>query len=125
MQAEMELEHMVGMQPALYHRYNVDENDEEDDDEEDLGDAEGPFKASSAYSAQLLTDAISNIDLNDTNPWHDPHNASMGSDARGAVDGESAGGDGEGKHQAGELAGHRGCGGLSMLHDCLEFLACL
>lgn len=29
----MDLEHMVGMQPALYHRYNVDENEEEDEDE--------------------------------------------------------------------------------------------
>lgn len=26
----MELEHMVGMQPVLFHRYNVDENDEEE-----------------------------------------------------------------------------------------------
>jgi hypothetical protein len=34
----MDLEHIVGMQPALYHRYNVDENEEEDEDSE-------PFKA--------------------------------------------------------------------------------
>jgi hypothetical protein len=101
----MELEHMVGMQPALYHRYNVDENDEEDEDEEDVGDVDGPFKVSSAYSAQLLTDAISNIDLNDTNPWHDPHNVSMGSENRAAAHGEGAGDDGEGKHQRGEPAG--------------------
>lgn len=49
-QAEMELESMVGMQPALYHRYNVDENDEEDDDDDD--DHEEHYKAS-VFGAQV------------------------------------------------------------------------
>lgn len=35
----MDLENMVGMQPALYHRYNVDENEEEEDEDNE------PFKA--------------------------------------------------------------------------------
>ena len=65
-QAEMQLEHMMGMQPALYHRYNVEENEDEEEEDDDHD-----FKPSS-YGAQAITDAISNIDLNDTNPWHDP-----------------------------------------------------
>uniref|UniRef100_A0A7S0WRG6 Uncharacterized protein n=1 Tax=Chlamydomonas leiostraca TaxID=1034604 RepID=A0A7S0WRG6_9CHLO len=70
-QAEMELEHMVGMQPALYHRYNVDENDDDDDDDNhDENDENDHFK--NTYGAQMITDAISNIDLNDTSPWHNP-----------------------------------------------------
>lgn len=64
-QAEMELEHMVGMQPALYHRYNVDDNDEDDDDDSHYeNDENDHFRH--AYGAQMLTDAISNIDLNDS-----------------------------------------------------------
>jgi hypothetical protein len=62
---------MVGMQPALYHRYNVDENDDDDDDDNhDDNDENDHFK--NTYGAQMITDAISNIDLNDTSPWHNP-----------------------------------------------------
>lgn len=38
-QADMDLQ-MVGMQPALYHRYNMDENEEEEDEDNE------PFKTS-------------------------------------------------------------------------------
>lgn len=55
----MDLEQMQGMQPALYHRYNVvDEGDEEEDDDD------GDYK-STAFSAHLITQAISGMDLND------------------------------------------------------------
>lgn len=40
LQADMDLEQMVNMQPALYHRYNVDENEEEEDEDNE------PFKSS-------------------------------------------------------------------------------
>ncbi|KAJ9528525.1 hypothetical protein QJQ45_020496, partial [Haematococcus lacustris] len=65
-QAEMEL----GMQPALYHRYNVDEHEEEEEEEEEEGEEHQAFKA--AYDAQMgnMADAVSNMDLSHANPWH-------------------------------------------------------
>uniref|UniRef100_A0A7S3R3Q9 Uncharacterized protein n=1 Tax=Dunaliella tertiolecta TaxID=3047 RepID=A0A7S3R3Q9_DUNTE len=69
-QADMDLENMVGMQPALYHRYNVDENEEEED--EDNEPFKATFNADSFHNTQLITEAMGNIDINDSNPWHDP-----------------------------------------------------
>jgi hypothetical protein len=47
----MDLEHMVGMQPALYHRYNVDENEEEED--EDNEPFKTTFNADSFHGTQV------------------------------------------------------------------------
>ncbi|KAL6761634.1 hypothetical protein V8C86DRAFT_2533174 [Haematococcus lacustris] len=58
------------MQPALYHRYNVDEHEEEEEEEEEEGEEHQAFKA--AYDAQMgnMADAVSNMDLSHANPWH-------------------------------------------------------
>eukprot|EP00967_Tisochrysis_lutea_P033178 scaffold39386_cov18-Tisochrysis_lutea.AAC.4 len=50
-QADMDLENMVGMQPALYHRYNVDENEEEED--EDNEPFKATFNADSFHNTQV------------------------------------------------------------------------
>mmetsp|Transcript_14021 Transcript_14021/g.30339 ORF Transcript_14021/g.30339 Transcript_14021/m.30339 type:complete len:719 (-) Transcript_14021:1130-3286(-) len=57
-QHDMDLEQISGLQPPLYHRYNtVDENDEDDDNEEGID-----FRS---YEAQMITEAIAGMDLND------------------------------------------------------------
>jgi len=52
-QADMDSEQMVGMQPALYHRYNVDENEEEED--EDNEPFKATFNAESYHGTQVRT----------------------------------------------------------------------
>ena len=51
-QNDMDLGEIQGMQPALYHRYNVvDEGDDEDEDEDDEGGAGGGYKGTSMFEA--------------------------------------------------------------------------
>eukprot|EP00983_Pelagomonas_calceolata_P079630 1154773-Pelagomonas_calceolata.AAC.4 len=56
-QADMDLENMVGMQPALYHRYNVDENEEEED--EDNEPFKATFNADSFHNTQVTAADLS------------------------------------------------------------------
>ncbi|KAL6757992.1 SIT4 phosphatase-associated protein-domain-containing protein [Haematococcus lacustris] len=110
-QAEMELEHM-GMQPALYHRYNVDEHDEDEEEEED--EEHDAFKT--AYGAHMgnVTDAISNIDLSDINPWHGHQSAADDAEHLLGADG------GEGQENAPGQAGDQGSGTASSSQQGLE-----
>lgn len=47
----MDLEQMVGMQPALYHRYHVDENEEEEEDDNEP--LKSTFNADSFHGTQV------------------------------------------------------------------------
>lgn len=70
-QNDMDLGEIQGMQPALYHRYNVvnedDEDDEEDDDEAARFKGGAMFDASGEKygNADIMTEALSGMDIND------------------------------------------------------------
>lgn len=89
-QAEMELEHMVGMQPVLYHRYHEDEGEEDDeggagvdgdDDSELFHNTAAAAATGGTIGINMLTDSIHSIDsmhLNHLNSswlpiYHDTH----------------------------------------------------
>ncbi|GBF89982.1 hypothetical protein Rsub_02688 [Raphidocelis subcapitata] len=63
-QNDMDLEQMTGMQPALYHRYGVLDDDGDDDEEGAAGAGAGGEYGNSAYGSMLAA-AMQNMDLSD------------------------------------------------------------
>jgi hypothetical protein len=90
----MELEQMQGIQPGIYHRYGVlDDNDDDDDDEEEqrARDRREKFMMEAEYSSgaysSVLVAAMANMGIQDNNG----SSGSSGAD-EGQQEGEQQGG---------------------------------
>lgn len=86
-------------QPALYHRYNVDEGDEEEEDEEGGG---GGVQGgnNTAWGAEMITEAILGMEITDHSSPGDDDGDDEGEGQRQTL-GSSPG---EGGHDYGESA---------------------
>lgn len=88
-------------QPALYHRYNVDEGDEEEEDE-DGGVAQD--SSGTAWGAEMITEAILGMDLADRAQPGDGDDEDEGEGDEQQRRQTLGNSQGQGGHEYGELA---------------------